>query len=82
MRAAGAEADLLRLQRAGDVEPVGVGEHRLVAIGRVVPQHHLLAGLDLGVVQHRVFGDRAPEVDDRCRATNDLVDRRLDVTRR
>ena len=36
-----------RLQRAGDVEAVRVGEHPLVAVGRVVPQHDLVAGGDL-----------------------------------
>ena len=42
VRAAGAEADVL-VRRARDVEAERVGERALVAVGRVVADHDLLA---------------------------------------
>src|SRR5258706_5512236 len=74
VRAAGAEPDLLGLQRPRDVEAIGIGEDGGVAVRRVVPQHELLAGGDLGVADHRVLGGGAPEVDHWCRAAHDLFD--------
>ena len=47
VRAAGAEAHVVVEVRTGDVEAIRVGEDRLVAVGRVVPEHDLLALGDL-----------------------------------
>ena len=66
MRTAGAEADLGRLQRAGDVEPVRVVEHPLVAVGRVVEHHDLVAGLQFVPADLGVLGGGATEVDRRA----------------
>src|SRR6056297_3671012 len=56
VRASSAETDLCGVDRAGHVEPVGVGVDALVAISRVVEHHQFLALLhqltaDLGVLR-------------------------------
>ena len=43
---------------AGDVEAVGVGEHRRVAVGRGDDTQHTLAALDVGAIHLRVFQRR------------------------
>ena len=54
---------------------LGCREHRLVAIGRPVPQHHLVAfGEDVVAEAGTVGRDGTPEVDHRGRPAHDLVD--------
>ena len=52
----------VRVRRAADVEPVGLLEHRLVAVAGDEPGRDLVAGLDLGLGQLGVDGRRAAEV--------------------
>ena len=59
--AGAAECDV-RVGGAADVERVGVGEHGLVAVGRDVPEHDLVAGGDLLVAQDHVGRGLASEV--------------------
>ena len=59
-----------------DVEAVRVVEHRLVAVGRRVPEHDLVALVELLVADaDAVLGDGAPEVDHRRGPAHDLLDR-------
>ncbi len=81
-RQVGAEAEVLadaerevRVGRAVDVEAVRVVEHGLVAVRRRVVHEHLVAGGDLGVVEHGVGGGGAPEVVERVLVAEDLLDR-------
>ena len=74
VRTAGAEPDVL-VRRAGDVEAERVGELALVAVGRVVEHHDLLALLDLLPADLGVPRRGAAEVDDRRRPAHDLLDR-------
>ena len=49
----------------GDVEPIRIGEHRLIPIAGRKPHHDLLAGLDLLAAKLDIPSRRAPEVVDR-----------------
>ena len=60
--------------RAVDVEAEGVVEHVLVAVGRDVPHHDLVAGLDLLAADLGVGGGGAAEVEHRRRPAQDLLD--------
>src|SRR5439155_20289192 len=62
MSARAAEADVL-VRLAQDVEAVRIREHRLVAVGRVVPEHDLLARAQLLTAELGVLRAGAPEVD-------------------
>src|SRR5579885_1104107 len=61
MRSASAECDMI-VGSAAHVEPVGVGKNRLVAIGRPVVDHHLVASANLFAPQLRIAHRRAPHV--------------------
>src|SRR5262245_4314524 len=74
VRAGAAEADVL-VRRARDVEAIGVAEDVLVAVRRVVPEHDLLAGADLLAGQLGVARGGPPEVDDRARPADELLER-------
>src|ERR1700677_3733307 len=73
VRPAPAEGDVV-VGGAGDVERVGVLERRLVAVGRGVPEDHLVALLDLMFVQFHVPRRGAAEVHDRCDVAEHLLD--------
>ena len=85
---AGAEAEVgapaeteMRIRRAADVEPERLGEHRLVAVGRHLPERDLVTGGDADTRQRHRAAGRAPLVDRRCRPAHDLLDRRGDQRR-
>ena len=70
----------VRVRIAGDVEVERPLEHRLVAVGRVVPHHDLVAGGELLLTQaHPVGSHRAAHVQHRRCVPNDLLDRRHGV---
>src|SRR4029079_4073484 len=72
--AAATERDLLRWL-ARDVEAERVFEHRLVAVGRDVPHHDLVALGDLAPLELGRRGGRAAEVVHGRRPAQDLLDR-------
>src|SRR4051812_1491082 len=80
VRAALAERDVVD-PPAQHVEPVGLGEHPLVAVGGGEPRHHLVAGSDRAPVQLHVAGRRPAEVVDRRGPPQELLDRRPDQGR-
>ena len=61
----------------GPTDVVGVGsvEHLLVAVGRAVHQHQLVAGVELLAVQLVVLGDEPGHVQDRGHPADELLDR-------
>ncbi len=68
-----AEADV-GVGVAAHVEGVGVVEHVLVPVGRVVEHDDLVAFVQLGLAEHRVAGHGAAHPDDRGGPAHDLVD--------
>ena len=70
---ASAEGDVV-VRRAGDVEGVGVLEGVLVTVGRGVPEHDLVALLDLLATHLQVRRRRAAEVHDRRDIAQHLLD--------
>src|SRR3984957_16714500 len=69
-----AEADV-RVRRAGDVEAVGIAEHGLVAVGRVIEQHRLVALAVVMPVHGVVPCQGPPHEQDGRGVTDDLLDR-------
>src|SRR5262245_50829829 len=74
VRTPATEPDVL-VRCARDVEPEGIGERALVAVGRGVPQHDLLAGANELAGDLDVPCGRPPEVDHWCRPAHDLLHR-------
>ena len=72
-----AEGDV-RVGVAADVEAIGVGEHRLVAVGRCVVDDDLVARGDLLAGELGVLGGGAAELDDRRGVPQHLLDRGRD----
>src|SRR5260370_38907563 len=64
VRTGTAEADMLP-RVPGDVEDVGVLEHRRIAVGRRVEQHHLVALLERVAVELEILAEGTSVLDDR-----------------
>ena len=60
---------------AGHVKTVGIGELRFIAVGRGVPNHHAVAGLDLAPMHLGILGGGAHEMSDRRGVAQDFLDR-------
>ena len=65
----------VRVGVSGDVEQPRVVEFGFVAVGRVVPHRHLVAGFHTDAAEFDVFGQIAPHEDHRAGPPDDLFDR-------
>ena len=87
LRQVGAEAEVPTMAKGqvivratSNIEAVRIVENPRIAVGRPVPQRHMIAGPDRLAVQFHIANRRPSELNDGSGPSHNFVDRRVDET--